>query len=188
MAGLDPSPRWRLALQPSLRRDRAFKATVPLGTAGASLFGIATDSLKTSVALCGEIVMRAIRMHAKRGPEQLVYEDAPRPLPAPGDGLVRVHAAGVTPTELSWSATWETQKGESRLPVIPGHELSGTVEAIGAERTSVAAGDAVYALTDFWRDGAAAEYVTVRARDLVSKRDADETFRSTFGNLRGWAW
>jgi NADPH:quinone reductase-like Zn-dependent oxidoreductase len=35
--------------------------------------------------------------------------------------------------------------------------------------TGVHAGDAVYALTDFWRDGAAAEYVAVRASDLAPK-------------------
>jgi NADPH:quinone reductase-like Zn-dependent oxidoreductase len=47
--------------------------------------------------------------------------------------------------------------------VIPAHELSGTVQAVGAERTSIAVGDTVYALTDFWRNGAAAEYIAVRS-------------------------
>lgn len=49
--------------------------------------------------------MKAVRMHARGGPEQLVYEDAPQPQPAEGEVLVRVHATAVTPTELGWSTT-----------------------------------------------------------------------------------
>jgi NADPH:quinone reductase-like Zn-dependent oxidoreductase len=52
--------------------------------------------------------MRAIRMHAKGGPEELVCEEAPDPLVGADDALVRVHAASITAQELSWSATWET--------------------------------------------------------------------------------
>ena len=47
--------------------------------------------------------MRAIRLHARGGPEQMVYEDAPLPDPAAGEALLRVYAAGITPTELTWS-------------------------------------------------------------------------------------
>ena len=39
------------------------------------------------------------------GPEQLVYEDVLKPVPGSNDALVRVCAAGITPTELSWSST-----------------------------------------------------------------------------------
>jgi NADPH:quinone reductase-like Zn-dependent oxidoreductase len=49
--------------------------------------------------------VRAIRSHARGGPEQLVYEDAPLPDPAAGEALLRVYAAGITPTELTWSET-----------------------------------------------------------------------------------
>ena len=41
--------------------------------------------------------------------------------------------------------------------------------ALGPSTSSIAVGDAVYAPTDFWRDGAAAEYVAVRAADLTPK-------------------
>ncbi|HYT88124.1 MAG TPA: hypothetical protein VEL76_05345 [Gemmataceae bacterium] len=50
--------------------------------------------------------MNAIRIHGRDGPEGLVYEDAPMPRPGAGEVLVRVHAAAVTPTELSWIPTW----------------------------------------------------------------------------------
>lgn len=99
--------------------------------------------------------MKAIRIHAPAGPEGLVYEDIPAPEPREGEVLVRVHATGITPMELSW----QTSSGAVRpLPIIPGHELSGIVTQVGPGVTEVAVGDAVYALTDFSRDGAEAEY------------------------------
>jgi len=98
-----------------------------------------------------------------------MYEDAPKPIPGAGDALVRVHACAITPTELSWGTTYTTRDGVDRLPTIPGHELSGVVEAVSQDVSTPRVGDAVYALTDFWRDGAAADYVVVRARDLAPK-------------------
>jgi NADPH:quinone reductase-like Zn-dependent oxidoreductase len=113
--------------------------------------------------------MKALRAHERNGPEDLSYEDAPIPEPAMGDVLVRVHAASFTPTELSWPSTWEDRLGHDRRPVIPGHEVSGTVEALGYGTTGFAVGDAVYGLTDWYRDGALAEYVAVEARNLAPK-------------------
>ena len=112
--------------------------------------------------------MKAIRTHKRGGPEQLIYEEVPKPTPGTGDALVRVCACAITPTELSWSATYTTHDGLERLPSIPGHELSGLVEGVAPDVTDMKAGEAVYALTDFWRDGAAAEYVVVHAGDLAS--------------------
>ena len=113
--------------------------------------------------------MKAVRIHRKGGPGELIYEAAPKPAPGSGDALVRVHACAITPYELSWSATYTTRDGGDRLPSIPGHELSGVVETVAPDVTDVMPGDAVYALTDFWRDGAAADYVVVHAGDLAPK-------------------
>ena len=55
-----------------------------------------------------------------------------------------------------------------RVPTIPGHEVSGVVAEAG-EETDLREGDAVFGLTDFYRDGAAAEYVAVRGRNLAQK-------------------
>ncbi|HEY6308051.1 MAG TPA: NADP-dependent oxidoreductase [Candidatus Angelobacter sp.] len=112
--------------------------------------------------------MKAIRLHARGGPEQLFYEDAPKPSLRDGDALVRVQSCAITYTELTWSPTYTTREGADRLPSIPSHEVSGVVEAAGP-KADVKAGDQVYALTDFWRDGAAAEYVAVNAADLAPK-------------------
>ena len=112
--------------------------------------------------------MKAIRIHRRGGPEVLVYEDAPLPALHPGDVLVRVQAAGISPAEFTWHI-WETPDGRSRLPFIPSHEVSGVVAAVAPDVRDLQVGDAVYGLTDFFRDGGAAEYVAVRATELAPK-------------------
>src|ERR671929_510072 len=114
--------------------------------------------------------MKAIRLHARGGPESLRFEDAPAPRPGPGEVLVRVRAAAVTPTELLWAPTWATREGGPRpLPVIPGHEFSGEVAALGEGVTDVGVGELVYGLNDWYRDGASAEYCVARVTDLAHK-------------------
>jgi len=113
--------------------------------------------------------MRAIRLHGRGGPEQLVEEDAPNPQPGAGEVLVRVHAVGITADELSWQTNYTNRAGAARLPSIPGHDVSGVVEAVAPDVTIAKVGEEVYGLTDFWRDGACAEYVVARAEDLAVK-------------------
>jgi NADPH:quinone reductase-like Zn-dependent oxidoreductase len=91
------------------------------------------------------------------------------PEPGTGDVLVRVHAASFTPTELTWDSTWVDRLAHDRRPVIPGHEVSGTVDSLGFGTTGFAIGDAVYGLTDWYRDGTLATYVAVEARNLAPK-------------------
>jgi NADPH:quinone reductase-like Zn-dependent oxidoreductase len=113
--------------------------------------------------------MKAIRLHARGGAEQLVYEETPRPALRPGDALVRVLATSLTRNELDWGPTYTDEQGQSRLPSIPGHELCGVVEEVAPGLTEVVPGEEVYGLTSFFRDGTAAELVAVRAADLAPK-------------------
>jgi NADPH:quinone reductase-like Zn-dependent oxidoreductase len=116
--------------------------------------------------------MKAVRAHRRGGPEQLVFETAPRPEPAKGEALVAVHAASITPDELTWEETWKDGRGpdaRDRTPIIPSHELSGVVAELGPGLTEVEVGDAVYGLIPFARDGAAAEFVSVPADVLAGK-------------------
>jgi NADPH:quinone reductase-like Zn-dependent oxidoreductase len=103
--------------------------------------------------------MRVVRLRAPGGPEQLAIEEAERPRPGPGEALVRVHAAAITRGELEWPV--------DRLPAIPCHELCGVIEEAGAGVTGVAAGDKVFALTPFDRDGVAADHTALPAELLV---------------------
>ena len=94
--------------------------------------------------------MRVVRLRAPGGPEQLGVEEADRPQPGPGEALVRVHAAAITRGELEWPV--------DRLPAIPCYELCGVIEGAGAGVAGIAAGDKVFALTPFDRDGVAADF------------------------------
>lgn len=113
--------------------------------------------------------MKAIRSHARGGPENLVFEEAPEPRLRPDDALVRVHAAAITPTELTWNSSWTDSEGNDRRPVVPSFEVSGTIEQIGQEDSDLHRSEPIYGLLDFWRDGAAAEYVAARASTLAPK-------------------
>src|SRR5919108_5162273 len=114
-------------------------------------------------------MMRALRLHRRGGPARLRYEETAVPLPALGDVLLEVHAASFTPTELDWPSTWVDRAGNARPTPIPAHEVSGTVIALGFGTTGFAVGDEVYGLTDWYRDGAAAGYVAVEARNLAPR-------------------
>ena len=133
--------------------------------------------------------MKAVRLHRRGGPDALVYEDAPRPALLDDDALVRVRAVGITGTELSWGTTYAASDGTPRLPSIPGHEISGVVEALGVHTAGLRAGSAVFGLTDFYRDGGEAELVAVRARDLAIKpRSLDFVHAAavTLSGLTAW--
>jgi NADPH:quinone reductase-like Zn-dependent oxidoreductase len=115
--------------------------------------------------------MKALRMRRPEGfegIEGLVYGDAPDPRPMIGDALVRVRAASFTPTELTWPLMTD-RSGHDRGVLIPAHEGSGVVVAVGYGTAGVSVGDEVYGLIDGYRDGWAAEYVTIEARSLAPK-------------------
>jgi NADPH:quinone reductase-like Zn-dependent oxidoreductase len=133
--------------------------------------------------------MKALRIHARGGPADLVYDSAPAPQPGTGDALVEVHAASYTPGELQWPSTWIDRSGHDRTPIIPCHELSGIVSSLGFGATGLSVGDEVYGLADWYRDGAAAELVAVEARNLALRpRSVDHTVAATLPLAGLTAW
>ncbi|WP_425954049.1 NADP-dependent oxidoreductase [Xylanimonas sp. McL0601] len=118
--------------------------------------------------------MQALRAHERGGPERFVVEEAPEPAPGPGEVQVAVTAAAITFDELLWDLSWTTTDGAPRTPVIPSHEFSGVVSAVGPgagpdSPGGLAVGDVVYGMVPFDRDGAAAEIV-VAPLDAVAVR------------------
>lgn len=69
--------------------------------------------------------MKACVLH---GIGDLRYEEAPTPFPGSGEVLLRVGACGVCGSDIPRIFS----KGTRRFPLIPGHELAGTVEQVGA--------------------------------------------------------
>jgi NADPH:quinone reductase-like Zn-dependent oxidoreductase len=113
--------------------------------------------------------MKAIRMHAYGGPDVLVYEDAPRPTPRPGEVLIGIYAAGVNPMDWKVREGYHRQMINYSLPMIPGWDLSGVVETTGAGVVRFKKGDEVYSRPDITRDGAYAEYIVVKESEVASK-------------------
>ena len=113
--------------------------------------------------------MKAVRIHRYGGPEVLTYEDAPRPEPAAGEVLVRVRAAGVNPVDWRVRAGYAREYLKHSLPLIPGWDVAGVVEATGAGVSRWTPGDEVYGGLDLARDGSYAEFMCVRETALARK-------------------
>ncbi|RKN22199.1 NADP-dependent oxidoreductase [Micromonospora musae] len=134
--------------------------------------------------------MRAITVRDRdAGVGGLTLTDMPYPHAAENDVIVRVHAAGFTPGELDWPATWTDRAGRDRTPTIPGHELSGVVAELGYGTTGLTVGQRVFGLTDWARDGSLAEYTAVEARNLAPlAADIDHTVAAALpiSGLTAW--
>lgn len=85
--------------------------------------------------------MKAMRAHQFGGPEQLRFEDAPDPQAQAGQVQIRVRAAGINPADL---VRLSGRLQPLTLPYIPGTDVCGEVEAVGAGVTHVKKGDRVF--------------------------------------------
>lgn len=110
--------------------------------------------------------MRAIGQDEFGGPEVLKVVEVERPEPGPAEVLVRVHAAGVNPTD-----SWHRASGGLAGAVVRlGWDVSGVVEAVGLGVTTLVPGDEVFGMPRHpLPAGTYAEYVTSPARHLVRK-------------------
>ncbi|MFG2789527.1 NADP-dependent oxidoreductase [Streptomyces sp. NPDC048419] len=119
--------------------------------------------------------MGAVRLHEHGGPEVLCYDEVPIPRPGPGEALVRVHAIGINPPDWYLRGGMTTMPGEEEstvsLPLIPGTDVSGVVEAVAADVAGLSVGDEVFGLLRFpsFHGSAYAEYVAAPASDLARK-------------------
>ena len=115
--------------------------------------------------------MKAIQIQRTGGPEVLEYVDIPTPKPGPAQVLVRAHSIGVNMPEVF------VRKGVYRwsppLPVIPGIEMSGTVETVGSNVRGFRPGQRVYVSARELKDrgGCYAEYIAVDESALYALPD-----------------
>jgi L-idonate 5-dehydrogenase len=87
-----------------------------------------------------ENIMLACRIHAR---EDLRIEEAVSPALAPHDVLVRLGAGGICGSDLHYYFEGRNGSFVIREPLIPGHEASGVVAAVGDAVTRVAPGDRI---------------------------------------------
>jgi NADPH:quinone reductase-like Zn-dependent oxidoreductase len=121
--------------------------------------------------------MKAIRIHAYGGVENLHYDEVLRPEPQAGQVLVRVHAAGVNPfaKRRLCLIDWKIREGYFKqtidlpLPVIIGQDIAGVVAAVGSGVTTLQPGQDVYGIADLQLSGAYAEYALCYAEAIAPK-------------------
>lgn len=83
-------------------------------------------------------------------PGQLALAEIPAPEPGPGQLLIRVRTCGVCRTDLH---ILDGDLTEPKLPLVPGHQIVGTVEACGAGADRFMNGDRVGVPWLGWTDG-----------------------------------
>jgi NADPH:quinone reductase-like Zn-dependent oxidoreductase len=111
--------------------------------------------------------MKAVRFDEYGGVEVLKVVDVPRPVPAAGQVLVQVKAAGINPGEAKIRAGLLHARWPATFPSGEGSDLAGIVAGPGPGVTGVSAGDEVIGWTD--NRASQAEYAVVEARHLTRK-------------------
>jgi NADPH:quinone reductase-like Zn-dependent oxidoreductase len=113
-----------------------------------------------------ETTMQAVRFHQTGGPEVLRLEDVPTPEPGPGQVRLRVAGSAFNPADGGMRGGFLPIP--ITLPHTPGYDVSGTVDALGADVTGLSVGQDVVGFLPMTDDGAAAEYVIAPADALVA--------------------
>lgn len=110
--------------------------------------------------------MRAALYDSYGPPDVLYVGNIPAPSPGPGEVLVRVHATSVNGGELAGRAGRVRLVTGRGFPQRTGIDFAGEIEAAGGSVTGLRAGDRVWGALPRGRFGSAAEYVTVRPRQI----------------------
>lgn len=127
--------------------------------------------------------MKAIRYEKFGGPEVLALEEVPTPQPGAGQVLVKIVAAGVNP------ADWKMRSGmfgQLPLPITPGLEGAGVVEAVGEGVSAFKPGDEVFGILG----GSYGEYALAGVGDIQPKPERlsfEEAAGVSVGALTAWA-
>ena len=123
--------------------------------------------------------MKVIRVHEYGGPEVLRFEDIPPPEPGYGEARVKIEAIGVNFIDIYY----RTGQYKAALPVIPGQEAAGVVDAIGYGVTEVKVGERVVAFAPEFKSYA--EYAVVPTWKLLPVPDAISSRQAAAVILQG---
>ena len=114
--------------------------------------------------------MKVTKYYPPGGPDKLMYENQEVPTPSKGEVLIKVHAAGLIWTELTWPI-YQDKLG-NLIPHIPAHDFAGVIEVLGpeCENHKFQIGTEVYGFTSRRNhQGALAEYVLADEDQVVLK-------------------
>jgi NADPH:quinone reductase len=132
--------------------------------------------------------VKAITLKKFGGPDAFELSEVPKPVPGPGQVLVRVHATSINPLD------YQVRRGDYAdlvpLPAITGHDVSGVVEQVGAGVTAFVPGDEVwYTPQIFQGPGSYAEY-HVASENIIGKKPASLSHleAASLSLVGGTAW
>ena len=111
--------------------------------------------------------MRASRVHRFGPPENIAFEEIPRPEPGRGEVLVRVEAAGVGPWD-AWIRAGRSVLPQP-LPLTLGSDLSGVIDAVGPGAEGWEPGAEIFGVVNRRCTGAYAEYAAAEAGMIARK-------------------
>lgn len=115
--------------------------------------------------------MKGVSYRRFGGSEVLEYGDLPEPKLSQNAVIVRMKAAAVNPADIALQAGLGESLMETWFPVVPGWDLAGVVERVGAGVVEFQPGDEVIAYThqDILHSGAYAELASVPVERLSRK-------------------
>ena len=112
--------------------------------------------------------MKAMRIHNYGPANGLTLEEVALPHYTGSDVLIRVAASGVNPIDWKIRSGAMAQVMHFPMPLTPGWECAGTIEAVGHLVTEFKIGDRVFTMPEFARGGTYAEYVAVDVTQVAS--------------------
>lgn len=112
--------------------------------------------------------MKAWQFNDSADALEIIPVEVDAPQPGSGELLIRVLAAGVTPTELKWYPTTHQKSGKRRLNAIPVHEFSGIV-ASACAGADAKVGEEVFGMNDWFSDGALSEFCCTLPSMVIPK-------------------
>lgn len=131
--------------------------------------------------------MKAVQINSYGDESALKIAEVERPEPTADQVLIRVRAAAVNPVD------WKIRDGMGamfglELPLVPGCEIAGTIETVGANVQNFKPGDPVYGNLGAYTGGYA-EYAVVNANDIAripDSLDFEHAAAVPVGALTAW--
>ncbi|WGL52377.1 NADP-dependent oxidoreductase [Nocardioides sp. BP30] len=111
--------------------------------------------------------MKAVRFHEYGDSDVLRFEDTEVPVPDAGEVRIRVAGTSFNPVDDGIRGGYLQEVFPVQLPHTPGIDVSGTVDALGADVTGLEIGEAVVGFLGMIAEGAAAEYVVAPVAALT---------------------
>lgn len=124
--------------------------------------------------------MKAIRLNEYGSVDKLKLEDIPRPEPKDKEVLIKVYAAGINPVDWKIIEGKASERFPIKLPITPGWDLAGVVEAVGKSVKEFKEGDEVYCKPEISGQGAYAEFICV-PESIVAIKPTNLSFQEAGG-------